>query len=832
METINRSAAVAQRCPLHQTCGRFLRTLSQFHIDTDGNKLDADEFAMCYLQPEHDHCYCGQCDPRLPDTLPNIGGTDYELPKGWCGFGLKLGGRAVALKIWDKWPVTYHGCKAANVPSVLREGSLLLPGDKLMDGTKLRNAHTGGGDGRIHIYTSPSVLYSELDIYTEPVAFEGHNVRVVLQCRQNPAALSTCGETIGWAAKFGDVSISPHVENDKIECFTDSRAAVIPYRVLIKLNSDTREYQEWRIKTFDSLEQGLFCRVVADASIVCASGNHAPEHLLGRVGKVVHVSDSEVRLKFQGGKGNAAGGQSQEATHEKGLGESAKHCKPACVGQEVRVVSALKRAKNACKKCTFTPAMANYLGMCGTVVEKASDRLQLEFEDGNKYWWGLDALESLPRPSGNALRNALRGGGAVAGAAAGTDAVVWEFREGGAWKAFDSAAATAAEAALQASEPVAQSLFKNARTGKETRYTYDLARMLQTNTTTSFERKIRRTPPPPAPTWQFEEHKKWQSFDGRAAAAAEAALQASPPVRVVRSDFVHTKTKKPTAYEFDLMERLQTNTETGYKRKIRRNPPYDVSVFPDDDDAAAADDDDDDDNDAPPAGDKSACSLCCEDGRVSTQDAAEKITDNCGHERTVCNECLARHVEAEVRSKGNFTTIKCPQSGCGAEMEHHKVQQWAIASVFETYDQLKLRAFLQKNDEFRWCSHPTCGYGQLHPGKDTFPIMSCFKCKRKTCFTHSCQWHENRTCTQYDQDAAACEEVALLQALQKGAGIKQCPKCGQGIQKSDGCDHMTCKKPAGCGFEFCWRCEAPYDGSSGIRQVGNKAHKPSCLYHM
>ncbi len=180
----------------------------------------------------------------------------------------------------------------------------------------------------------------------------------------------------------------------------------------------------------------------------------------------------------------------------------------------------------------------------------------------------------------------------TAGAAARSEAVVWEFQEGKVWKVFDSAAAIAAEAALQASEPVAQSLFKNARTGKETRYTYDLARMLQTNTTTSFERKIRRTPPPPAPTRQFEEHKKWQSFDGRAAAAAEAALQASPPVRVVRSDFVHTKTKKPTAYEFDLMERLQTNTETRNKRKIRRIPPYDVSVFPDD---------------APPAENKSAC---------------------------------------------------------------------------------------------------------------------------------------------------------------------------------------------------------------------------------
>lgn len=43
---------------------------------------------------------------------------------------------------------------------------------------------------------------------------------------------------------------------------------------------------------------------------------------------------------------------------------------------------------------------------------------------------------------------------------------------------------------------------------------------------------------------------------------------------------------------------------------------------------------------------------------------------------------------------------------------------------------------------------------------------------------------------------------------------------------------MTCKKPMGCGHEFCWRCGAPYDGDDGIRKVGNKAHKDTCHYYM
>ena len=224
----------------------------------------------------------------------------------------------------------------------------------------------------------------------------------------------------------------------------------------------------------------------------------------------------------------------------------------------------------------------------------------------------------------------------------------------------------------------------------------------------------------------------------------------------------------------------------------------------------------------------------CYGATISREDAAELPTDTCKHaKRSVCDNCLARHVQAEVSEKGLANRkVCCPQEGCKAIMAHHNVQRWAIASVFETYDTLLLRAHLQSLEDFRWCAWPGCGSGQIHPAMDQNPIIKCIKCKRKTCFTHRCQWHEGRTCRQYDQDAAECEEVALLQALEGGGNLRKCPKCGQGIEKNKGCDHMTCRKPMGCGHEFCWRCLAPYDGDDGIRKVGNKAHKESCTYYM
>eukprot|EP00961_Rhodomonas_salina_P029912 403055-Rhodomonas_salina.1 len=85
-----------------------------------------------------------------------------------------------------------------------------MPGDTLIDGKTLQNRLTRGGQDRIGLYTSPSIKYSELDIYTKPTEWKGHQVRVVIQCRQKPESYRAGGETIGWQRRFGTTAISQH----------------------------------------------------------------------------------------------------------------------------------------------------------------------------------------------------------------------------------------------------------------------------------------------------------------------------------------------------------------------------------------------------------------------------------------------------------------------------------------------------------------------------------------------------------------------------------------------------------------------------------------------
>ena len=245
------------------------------------------------------------------------------------------------------------------------------------------------------------------------------------------------------------------------------------------------------------------------------------------------------------------------------------------------------------------------------------------------------------------------------------------------------------------------------------------------------------------------------------------------------------------------------------------------------------------------------CSICCSENIPSTE-TTELVTPGCKHAtRTVCRTCIQRHIREEVTGKANSTTISCPQSGCCARLRYEDVRAWAVSEVFGAYDNLLLRQTIESQPEFRWCAHERCGSGQQHIGMDDEPIMTCGSCRRKTCFTHRCAWHEGRTCGEYDEDAGENEEVSAQQALESTAKLKRCPRCHQGIEKNDGCDHMTCKKPLGCGMsplfpcfvtalvfillpvgaEFCWLCLAPYDGPAGIRAVGNTAHRQGCKWH-
>jgi len=70
----------------------------------------------------------------------------------------------------------------------------------------------------------------------------------------------------------------------------------------------------------------------------------------------------------------------------------------------------------------------------------------------------------------------------------------------------------------------------------------------------------------------------------------------------------------------------------------------------------------------------------------------------------------------------------------------------------------------------------------------------------------------------HDAENTSAEE--LLKEISK-----PCPKCKVPIQKSTGCDHMTCSR---CRHQFCWPCLADYNA---VARQGNHYHALTCPHY-
>jgi hypothetical protein len=120
-----------------------------------------------------------------------------------------------------------------------------------------------------------------------------------------------------------------------------------------------------------------------------------------------------------------------------------------------------------------------------------------------------------------------------------------------------------------------------------------------------------------------------------------------------------------------------------------------------------------------------------------------------------------------------------------------------------------MERYLSANKSFIYCLAEGCPSGQIRDTGVEGPIFRCAACGYRMCSAHEpvIPFHENEVCTQYSEriERERLEREAQGQAIQVrreqdeasvaeiGRSAVECPGCGSQIQKTSGCDHMTCK---------------------------------------
>lgn len=210
------------------------------------------------------------------------------------------------------------------------------------------------------------------------------------------------------------------------------------------------------------------------------------------------------------------------------------------------------------------------------------------------------------------------------------------------------------------------------------------------------------------------------------------------------------------------------------------------------------------------------CAICLADVTVSEL----YIVDECHHR--FCRECILGHAKAQIRDSN--PEITCPHVGgegnerCQAAVDFHQIRELLalendpeLPNLISRFDELKLERVMQSFGDYARCPNllgdegarsPCNGWAlRQAPGR---LAVKCLECGHQFCIDCRSQVHEG-SCAEFarfmaehgdDPDAVAYHQYRHTHRTQR------CPGCGTDIERTSGCNHMTCR----CGTHFCYVC--------------------------
>ncbi|KZP14859.1 hypothetical protein FIBSPDRAFT_959303 [Athelia psychrophila] len=121
--------------------------------------------------------------------------------------------------------------------------------------------------------------------------------------------------------------------------------------------------------------------------------------------------------------------------------------------------------------------------------------------------------------------------------------------------------------------------------------------------------------------------------------------------------------------------------------------------------------------------------------------------------------------------------------------------------------------------DFKYCTTPDCRQVYRCTTSDTASIIHCPSCLSSVCSACHEEGHEGMTCAERKQNNDPEEQERLNDELATQSGFKKCPQCTVWIEKTEGCNHMSCK----CGAHICWVCMGIFTARSVYEHM-NTAH--------
>ncbi len=184
--------------------------------------------------------------------------------------------------------------------------------------------------------------------------------------------------------------------------------------------------------------------------------------------------------------------------------------------------------------------------------------------------------------------------------------------------------------------------------------------------------------------------------------------------------------------------------------------------------------------------------------------------------RAVCRECLVNMVHAKIGLEG-LVYIECPNPDCDTPFAKTEVLDLlgGNSEMKEKYERMRLE--FEGDDRKKAC--PNCSLITEHevPSKRRLQEddvkIKCVRCSHDWCFACQAPWHEGLSCKQFRKGDKHFSKWTKGRSSAGTANCQKCPMCRVYIQRSTGCDHMTCNR---CDTHFCYKCGGRFVDLPGL----------------
>ena len=188
-----------------------------------------------------------------------------------------------------------------------------------------------------------------------------------------------------------------------------------------------------------------------------------------------------------------------------------------------------------------------------------------------------------------------------------------------------------------------------------------------------------------------------------------------------------------------------------------------------------------------------------------------------------CLECFEEYCKITASTSTDEFQVKYQgnEGICSTVFSLHELKDYLSSLAFEIILKSSFDEYIKRcPEEFCYC--PTPDYSYIYrctavSGSKRL-VYTCPNCFEPLCIS-CCTPYSEYTCAEYKDIVSGSYKA--LEKLKRELNIKDCPKCTMPIEKTQGCNHMTC---GGCKAHICWVCIEVFETSRPCYNYMNKEY--------